>query len=1161
MLLVPLLLVAALILFCGQAPAGEPGPSYVRDVKPFLARYCTECHNAYRVKGGLNLETYKDLMQGGKTGPVVVVGQPDDSRLVLLPEAKEKPPMPPPKAPQPKPQEVAVLRAWVAAGASDDSSTAAAALPAISPRVRLAPPVSALAYRPDGKWLAAGSHQEVVLIETAHGEIIGRISGQTGKVTALAFSRDGTRLAVASGLAGKAGEIRMYRLPPDGLPRAQPEHVIAAHGDVIYDLAFSPDGRLLASCGYDRLIQLWETATGKGLHSLKDHSDAVYSVAFSPDGKLLASGAADRAVKVWDVATGKRILTLGEATDWVYAVAWSHQGRHLAAGGVDKSIRVWEVSPEGGKLVHAVFAHEAPITRLVYSADDGSLYSLSEDRTAKAWDTSRMVERRVYPRQPALPLALALRPDQKQLALGRFDGGLALFDEVTGKVQAQPLPEKPKPPVLAKLTPNSGRRGETIRIRFEGKQLTGASEVIATSPSLSAKIVASSPSAEWVEADVTFPARTPAGVYQLGLKTAAGKTATLPFTLDLYPAVTEQEPNDSAATGQKLTLPASVVGALEQAGDVDFYRFEASAGQQIGVQVLTTPLGSKLEPVLQLTDSTGRVLAESVSGLLGYTCVTAGTYALGLHDRDYRGGSNMHYRLHVGDIPIVTSVFPLGLQRGTEAEIRVEGVNLGSAGPVHVQAPADAALGTFVPITLTTPDGDPLGIPRVEVGEFPEITQAGDDALLPVPGTGNGVIATPGGAECWRFAAKKGQRLVVEVNARRLGSPLDSTIEILDAHGQPVPRATLRCLAQTYATFRDHDSTSPGIRLENWSELAMNDYLYVGGELIRIAELPRNPDDDCRFVSVAGKRFTFLDTTPTYHALGTPMYKVAIRPPDTTFPPNGLPVFTLYYRNDDGGPGYGKDSRLRFDAPTDGEYQVRVREARGQGGPSYTYRLTVRPPRPDFQVRFNPASPAVWKGGALPISVTADRIDGFDGAIEVRFANLPPGIHAPLTTIPAGEYSTSFALFAEAGATVPTNMKPLQLVARETIGGLGPGREKVVAGGSLKLIDPGDLVATTDRSEVTVRPGHEVRLTVQVERRNGFKGRVPIEVRGLPHGVRVLDIGLNGILITEAESSRTFVIYAEPWVEATEHPFVVLAKREGKNTEHAAKSVLLKVVK
>jgi hypothetical protein len=93
-----------------------------------------------------------------------------------------------------------------------------------------------------------------------------------------------------------------------------------------------------------------------------------------------------------------------------------------------------------------------------------------------------------------------------------------------------------------------------------------------------------------------------------------------------------------------------------------------------------------------------------------------------------------------------------------------------------------------------------------------------------------------------------------------------------------------------------------------------------------------------------------------------------------------------------------------------------------------------------------------------------------------------------------------------------------------------------------------------------VRPGQQVRLTARIERRNGFSGRVPLDVRGLPHGVRVLDIGLNGILITPGETSRTMVIYAEPWVQPTTHPFVVLARSERKGTEHAAPSVRLRVV-
>jgi hypothetical protein len=377
--------------------------------------------------------------------------------------------------------------------------------------------------------------------------------------------------------------------------------------------------------------------------------------------------------------------------------------------------------------------------------------------------------------------------------------------------------------------------------------------------------------------------------------------------------------------------------------------------------------------------------------------------------------------------------------------------------------------------------------------------------------------------------------------------------------GRPVPEATLRCLAKTNVIFRDHDSASASIRIESWSELAINDYIYVGGELLRIHELPKNPDDNCQFYSAGGQRTGYLNTTPTFQSVGQPMYRVAIHPPGTSFPPNGLPVITLNYRNDDGGAGFGKDSRLFFDPPEDGDFLVRVGDTRGQGGSAYAYRLTVRPPRPSFQVTFGPKAPAVWRGGAVPVGVSAERFDGFDGPITVKLDNLPPGFSAPVTSIPAGENATAFALFADANAASPTKGAPLKLIGKATIDSQTVVRES--EGGLPKVQDPGDLVTTTEQSEVTVRPGHEVRMTAKIERRNGFAGRVPLEVRGLPHGVRVLDIGLNGILVTERDTSRSFVIYCEPFVEPTTHPFVVLAKREGKNTEHAAKSVLLKVVK
>src|SRR5262245_44377117 len=90
-------LLAALLILSGAvcAAAAQQPASYARQVKPLFARYCLECHNAQQTKGDLNLETFSGLLQGSKSGPVVVPGKPDESLLVLLPEGKEKPPMPP----------------------------------------------------------------------------------------------------------------------------------------------------------------------------------------------------------------------------------------------------------------------------------------------------------------------------------------------------------------------------------------------------------------------------------------------------------------------------------------------------------------------------------------------------------------------------------------------------------------------------------------------------------------------------------------------------------------------------------------------------------------------------------------------------------------------------------------------------------------------------------------------------------------------------------------------------------------------------------------------------------------------------------------------------------------------------------------------------------
>src|SRR5262249_27924995 len=152
----------------------------------------------------------------------------------------------------------------------------------------------------------------------------------------------------------------------------------------------------------------------------------------------------------------------------------------------------------------------------------------------------------------------------------------------------------------------------------------------------------------------------------------------------------------------------------------------------------------------------------------------------------------------------------------------------------------------------------------------------------------------------------------------------------------------------------------------------------------------------------------------------TPVYKVTIHPPGAKFSSNGLPVVTLYYRNDDAGPLYGpagqKDSRLHFTAPADGEYIVRISDVRGLSGERFAYRLSIHEPQPDFALTIEPENPNVPLGGSRDLLVRAFRRDGFDGEIEVKLLNLPAGFTSTAAKIPAGQNTSVVILSASPDA-------------------------------------------------------------------------------------------------------------------------------------------------
>jgi WD40 repeat protein len=428
------MLLRVFLLLAFAAPAAPV--SFQKEIAPLLQRRCASCHDAESNKGKYRLDTFARMMKPGDSDQApIVAAKPADSQLIsLLHEANAEDRMPQKADPLPE-NEIALIERWIAEGANFDGGSPQRPLVELvretmlgdAPVVYARPiPATALAFSPDASQIAVGGYHEVTIWNVADGSLSTRIGGLPQRIMSVAWHPSLPLLAVAGGTPMQWGTIAL--VDPTGIT---PPRFLCDLSETGLSVAFSPNGKYLAAGAGDRTVRLFDPVSGRQRHILKVHADWVQTVSFSPDGNELLTSSRDRTARVIDPEKGEVVASYTNHDSPLLGAVFAPDGKRawtLARGGV---MHQWDA----GNGQNKAEVKGAEFQQIAMS--NGGLLAITAGGELRRYPVEGSKVEATYNLPSSPSAACIVSPDAARLAIGGFDGSIAIVDAGSGQVFAK----------------------------------------------------------------------------------------------------------------------------------------------------------------------------------------------------------------------------------------------------------------------------------------------------------------------------------------------------------------------------------------------------------------------------------------------------------------------------------------------------------------------------------------------------------------------------------------------------------------------------------------------------------------------------------------------------------------------------------------------------